>query len=173
MNQQIYSQATLMIRLSSTAPPENHGFVARHDSSAPSFSAVTRSVSMLDVRFASCQERKKNVWRKSTSGSPANLTLLSLCTVMSALRSGSPSSSQTILAAGKEPHDSHLIGMGRPAVSSSFGVTILARSGFTGMRGLKYIFIIIISGILTFKTILFQIPSVSQWVSLSYWIETN
>lgn len=58
MNQQIYSQATLMIRLSSTAPPENHGFVARHDSSAPSFSAVTRSVSMLDVRFASCQEKK-------------------------------------------------------------------------------------------------------------------
>lgn len=67
-------------------------------------------------------------WRGRTR---SRLTLLSVCTVMSALRSGSPSSSQTIFAAGNDPHASHLIGTGRPAVSSSFGEMIFTRSGFT------------------------------------------
>uniref|UniRef100_A0A2M4D980 Putative secreted protein n=1 Tax=Anopheles darlingi TaxID=43151 RepID=A0A2M4D980_ANODA len=57
-------------------------------------------------------------------------SLPSVCTVVSALRSGSPSSSHTIFAAGKEPQASHLIGTGRPAVSSSFADTIFTRSGF-------------------------------------------
>lgn len=61
--------------------------------------------------------------------------MLSVCTVMSALRSGSPSSSQTIFAAGNDPHASHLIGTGRPAVSSSFGEMIFTRSGFTVPEG--------------------------------------
>jgi hypothetical protein len=45
--------ATLIRLLSSSAPFENHGFDDLHVNSAPSFSADTRSVRMLDVRFAS------------------------------------------------------------------------------------------------------------------------
>uniref|UniRef100_A0A182Q8G4 Uncharacterized protein n=1 Tax=Anopheles farauti TaxID=69004 RepID=A0A182Q8G4_9DIPT len=128
------------MRLSSIAPPENHGLDARHVSSAPSFSAVTRSVSMLEVRLESWWKGKirpetRGINGRITPPIGALLTLLSVCTVMSALRSGSPSSSHTILAAGNEPHDSHRIGTGRPAVSSSFGDIIFTRSGFTGGRG--------------------------------------
>lgn len=59
------------------------------------------------------------------------LTSLSLCTVTSALRIGSPSSSQAIFAAGYEPHDSQRMAIGCPAVSRSLGVIIFTRTGFT------------------------------------------
>lgn len=57
--------ATRMTRLSSMAPPENHGLDARHVSSALSFSEVTFKVKMLVVIFESCnrkKEIKKNVF---------------------------------------------------------------------------------------------------------------
>lgn len=56
----------------------------------------------------------------------------SLCTVTSPCRMASPSMSQVTLAGGKEPHVSQRIGVGRPAVSNSFGVTIFTLIGFTG-----------------------------------------
>lgn len=51
-----YLHATRMMRLSSMALPENHGFDARHISSALSFSDVTFKLSMLVVVFESCEE---------------------------------------------------------------------------------------------------------------------
>lgn len=66
---------------------------------------------MLDVKFASAP---------------------SLFTVTSAFLIGSPSSSQITFAAGYEPQVSQRIGVDLPAVRSSFGVTILVLSGFTG-----------------------------------------
>lgn len=100
------------------APFENQGFVDLQLSSAPSFSAETLSVRMLDVKLASAP---------------------SLFTVTSACRMASPSMSQTIFAGGYEPHDSHRIGVGRPAVSNSFGVTIFTLIGFTsgGMERIR------------------------------------
>jgi len=47
-----------MMRLSSMAPPENQGFVARHVSSALSFSDVTFRVRMLVVILPSCEVEK-------------------------------------------------------------------------------------------------------------------
>lgn len=106
-----YVHATLIRLLSSSAPLENQGFVERHVSSAPSFSAETLNVRMLDVKLASDP---------------------SLFTVTSACRIASPSKSQSTLAGGYEPHVSQRIGVGRPAVSSSLGVTIFTLIGFTG-----------------------------------------
>jgi len=51
----LYLHATRIIRLSSMAPPENQGFVARHVNSALSFSDVTFNVKMLVVILASCK----------------------------------------------------------------------------------------------------------------------
>jgi len=48
----------LKMRLSSMAPPENQGFVARHVSSALSFSDVTFRVRMLVVILPSCEVEK-------------------------------------------------------------------------------------------------------------------
>lgn len=106
----MYVHATLIRLLSSSAPFENQGFVERHVNSAPSFSAETRNVRMLDVKLASAP---------------------SLLDVTSACRMTSPSMSQITFAGGYEPHVSHLIGVGRPAVSNSFGVTIFTLIGFT------------------------------------------
>lgn len=105
-----YVHATLIRRLSSSAPLENQGFVDRHVNSAPSFSAETLSVSILDVKLASAP---------------------SLFTVMSACRIASPSMSHVTFAGGYEPQVSQRIGVGRPAVSNSFGVTIFTLIGFT------------------------------------------
>ena len=106
-----YIHATLIRLLSSSAPLENHGFVDLQVISAPSFSAETLSVSILDVKLASAP---------------------SLFEVMSACRIGSPSMNHITFAGGYEPHVSHRIGVGRPAVSNSFGVTIFTLIGFTG-----------------------------------------
>jgi len=102
--------ATLILLLSSSDPFENQGFDDLHVNSAPSFSADTLNVKILDVKFESAA---------------------SLFTVTSACLNGSPSSSHVTLAAGKEPHVSQRIGVGRPAVSNSFGVTIFTLIGFT------------------------------------------
>jgi hypothetical protein len=102
--------ATLILLLSSSAPFENQGFDDRHVNSAPSFSADTLNVKILDVKFESAA---------------------SLFTVTSACLNGSPSSNHVTFAAGNDPHVSHRIGVGRPAVSNSFGVTIFTLIGFT------------------------------------------
>lgn len=109
--------ATLIRLLSSSAPFENHGFDDLHVNSAPSFSAETRNVNILAVRFESTP---------------------SLFTVTSAWRIGSPSMSHVTFAGGYEPHVSHRIGSGRPAVSNSFGVTIFTLIGFTERRLRKW-----------------------------------
>jgi hypothetical protein len=106
----LHLHATLIRLLSSSAPFENHGFDDLHVSSAPSFSADTRSVRMLDVKFAS---------------------MPSLFDVTSACRMASPSSSHVTFAGGYEPHVSQRIGVGRPAVRSSLAVTIFTLIGFT------------------------------------------
>lgn len=105
-----YEHATLIRLLSSSAPFENQGFVDRHVNSAPSFSAETLSVRMLDVKLAS---------------DPSEFTVTSAC------RMASPSNSHVTFAGGYEPHVSQRIGVGRPAVSNSFGVTIFTLIGFT------------------------------------------
>ena len=102
--------ATLIRLLSSRAPFENHGFVDLHVNSAPSFSAETLSVKILDVKLAS---------------------IPSVFTVTSEFLMGSPSISHITFAGGYEPHVSQRIGVGRPAVRSSFGVTIFTLIGFT------------------------------------------
>lgn len=102
-----------MTRLSSRAPVENQGLVARHVTSAPSFSATTFSVKMLVVRLPS--------WPP-----PVVVVVTSPLLLI-----GSPSSSHTIFAGGYEPHASHRKGTGWPAVSRSFGVTIFTFNGFT------------------------------------------
>lgn len=111
-----YVHATLILLLSSSAPLENQGFVDRHVNSAPSFSADTLSVSILDVKLASAP---------------------SLFTVTSPCRIASPSMSHVTFAGGNEPQVSHRMGVGRPAVSNSFGVTIFTLIGFTNESEVK------------------------------------
>lgn len=74
-----YVHATLIRLLSSRAPFENHGFVDLHVNSAPSFSAETLKLRMLDVKLASDP---------------------SLFTVTSACRMASPSMSHVTFAGG-------------------------------------------------------------------------
>lgn len=57
--------------------------------------------------------------------------LLSLCAVISALRIGSPSSSQVTLAGGKDPQVSQRKGTDLPAINRSFADTIFIFIGFT------------------------------------------
>lgn len=90
----VYLHATRIMRLSSMAPPENQGLVARQVSSALSFSEVTFSVRMLVVMLASCKESitmiccnwLQNCQNKDTHYSSLSLSLhslsVSLCTAL-------------------------------------------------------------------------------------------